>query len=115
MSVDQHHMLHGLLFRIEGEFPDTEAGTREANEYLEDRADLGVLAVTEGRIIIASITDRGYRPCFEWWTLRWADGISREVWAPNEARARALGETLMEREAIDHGDIVRAYRTAEGV
>lgn len=114
MTPDRHYMLHGLLFKIEADFPDTEAGTREANDFLENYPENGVLAVADGLITIVAISDKGYRPCFEWWTVRWADGVSREVWAPNEARATALGETLMEREAIDHGAIVRAYRVAEG-
>lgn len=52
------HRLHGLDFAIVAEFPDTEEGTKDANAFMEAFNGVGVLEVADGRIILASNTDK---------------------------------------------------------
>lgn len=49
----------GRMFLVVAEFPDTEAGTREANQFMESHPGVGVLAVEEGRVILANNDDEG--------------------------------------------------------
>lgn len=55
----KYHKLFGKYFKIVAEFPDSEEGTKEANSYMEEHAGIGVLAVTDGRVILASNGDKG--------------------------------------------------------
>lgn len=56
------YRLHGLDFAIVAEFEDTDEGTKCANEFMVAFHRTGVLAVGEGRIIIASNDDKGAAP-----------------------------------------------------
>lgn len=53
------HTLRGRSFIIQAEFPDTEAGERDANAYMGEHPGAGVLDVIGGRVILASNTDKG--------------------------------------------------------
>ena len=106
--MSQYHMLNGLLFRIAATFPNTLDGAREANLFMESSEGhhTGVLTVTDTTIILACCSDKGYRPCYQWYRIRWQDGIERSVWAWDVGSAKLIGEDLMERESFDHGDVV---------
>ena len=47
------YRLWGLDFAIVAEYPDTNEGMAQANEFMEARRTTGLLAVDAGRIIIA--------------------------------------------------------------
>ena len=53
------YVLHGRRFGIAAEFPDTDEGSRAANAFMTANRDTGVLAVADGRVIIAKLTDKG--------------------------------------------------------
>lgn len=53
------YVLHGRRFAIAAEFPDTDEGTKAANAFMEANAGTGVLAVADGRVIIATMADKG--------------------------------------------------------
>lgn len=55
----KYHTLYGLKYRIVGEFPDSEEGTRDANQYMEANPGVGVLAVEDGKIILSHEDDPG--------------------------------------------------------
>lgn len=55
----KYHTLHGLMFRVVAEYPETEEGIREANQYMEANPGIGVLAVEAGIVILASNDDPG--------------------------------------------------------
>lgn len=58
-TAPMYHELHGLMFLVVAEFPETEDGIREANKYMEANPNSGVLAVVEGRVILANNDDPG--------------------------------------------------------
>lgn len=51
----------GLFFRVMETFPDNEEGTRDANEYMETHPGASVLAVENGRAILANTEDMGVK------------------------------------------------------
>lgn len=55
----KYHRLYGLQFLVVAEYPETDEGIREANEYMECHPGVGVLAVEEGRVILANNDDEG--------------------------------------------------------
>lgn len=55
----RRHTSWGRSFIIQAEFPDTEAGARDANAYMGKHPGVGVLEVIDGRVILASNTDKG--------------------------------------------------------
>lgn len=55
----KYHTHYGLMYRIVAEYPDSEDGTREANQFMEGNPGVGVLAVEGGRIILAHEDDHG--------------------------------------------------------
>lgn len=55
----KYHTLYGLMYRIVAEYPDSEDGTREANQFMEANPGVGVLAVEDGRIILTHEDDPG--------------------------------------------------------
>lgn len=55
----KRHTLYGRQFVIQAEFADTQEGTKQANVYMELYANVGVLEVSGGRVILASMDDRG--------------------------------------------------------
>ncbi|WP_121498295.1 hypothetical protein [Pseudomonas aeruginosa] len=55
----KYHTLYGLMYRIVAEYPDSEDGTREANQFMESYPGVGVLAVEDGRIILSHEDDPG--------------------------------------------------------
>lgn len=58
-SVPTHHVVAGRRFVIAIEFEDTDAGTREANSFMERHPSVGVLEVVDGRVILAWKEDKG--------------------------------------------------------
>lgn len=52
----------GMDFAIVAEYPDTEHGTKLANAYMEANPSAGLLAVENGRVIIAALSDKGRAP-----------------------------------------------------
>lgn len=59
IKAPSHYVLAGRSFAIVAEFPDTDAGTVAANQYMEAHPGVGVLAVADGRVILASNSDKG--------------------------------------------------------
>lgn len=55
----KRHTLYGRSFVVQAEFPDTDAGTRAANAYMASHPFVGVLAVENGRVVLAAISDKG--------------------------------------------------------
>lgn len=55
----KYHTLYGLKYRIVAEYPDSEEGTRDANQYMEANPGVGVLAVEDGKIILSHEDDPG--------------------------------------------------------
>lgn len=53
------HVVHGRRFTIVAEFPETEEGIKEANQFMEANRDTGLLALENGRAIIAKLADKG--------------------------------------------------------
>ncbi|MBB6559598.1 hypothetical protein HNP48_002265 [Acidovorax soli] len=51
----------GRDFAIVAEYAEGEQGTRDANAFMDAHPSTGLLAATEGRIIIASLADAGNR------------------------------------------------------
>ncbi len=49
----------GRAFSIVAAFSDDHDGTRQANAYMARHADVGVLEVVGGKVILAALTDRG--------------------------------------------------------
>jgi hypothetical protein len=58
----QLHRKYGLDFAIVAEFADTEEGTKDANNFMLAFAGTGVLEVINGRVIVASLADKGVQP-----------------------------------------------------
>lgn len=58
-SIPTHHVVAGRRFVIAIEFEDTDAGTREANSFMERHPSVGVLEVVGGRVILARQDDNG--------------------------------------------------------
>ncbi len=58
-SEVKYHKLHGLMFLVVAEFPETDDGIREANQYMEANPNSGVLAVEDGIVILANNDDPG--------------------------------------------------------
>lgn len=59
-SIDpKYHILHGLLFKVIAEFTETIDGILAANDYMEANPGVGVLAVVDGRVILANNDDPG--------------------------------------------------------
>jgi len=58
-TAPKYHRHYSLMFQIVAEFAETEAGMREANEYMEKNPGIGVLAVLDGRVILANNDDPG--------------------------------------------------------
>ena len=56
-----HYVTAGMAFKVVAEFPDTAEGERAANATMKGRPDLGVLAVDQGRVILASSLERGVK------------------------------------------------------
>lgn len=54
-----YYKLHGLMFLVVAEFPETDEGIREANQYMEANPGVGVLAVEDGIVILANNDDPG--------------------------------------------------------
>lgn len=62
----KYHVTWGLAFVIVAEFADTEEGDKLSNAYMLEHPGIGVLEVIDGRVILASKTERGTvvpRPC----------------------------------------------------
>lgn len=58
--LQPHYYRHfGRDFAIVAEFPDTAQGTIDANAFMTKFANHGVLAVPDGRVIIANMDDLG--------------------------------------------------------
>lgn len=55
----KYHQHHALMFLVMAEFPETEEGIREANQYMEANPGVGVLAVEDGVVILAHNDDQG--------------------------------------------------------
>ncbi|WP_342234392.1 hypothetical protein [Ralstonia sp. OTU4908] len=55
----KRHTLFDRSFAIVAEFPDSEAGTREANAFMEGNPGAAVLEVIDGRVILADKADKG--------------------------------------------------------
>lgn len=55
----RRYTLAGRSFAILAEFPDDAAGTVAANQYMAAHPGVGVLAVDDGRVILASNSDKG--------------------------------------------------------
>ncbi len=55
----KYHLHHGLMFLVLAEFPETEEGIREANQYMEANPGVGVLAVEDGTVILVHNDDPG--------------------------------------------------------
>ena len=53
------HTLYGRSFSVVGEFEDSDLGTDEANAFMEKNPGTGVLEVVDGRVILASNSDKG--------------------------------------------------------
>ena len=53
------HTLYGRVFEVVATFDDSDAGTRDANAFMEAHPGIGVLEVTDGRIILADCKDAG--------------------------------------------------------
>ena len=51
----------GLTYYIVAEYKDTEEGRRAANKFMERFASVGLLDVNDGRVILASMSDKGTR------------------------------------------------------
>ena len=51
--------LMGRRFRVLTTFPDTDAGTDDANEYMQSHPGASVLAVANGRVVLADKNDKG--------------------------------------------------------
>ena len=61
--LEPHYYRHfGRNFAIVAEFPDTAQGTIDANKFMERFSNNGLLAVSDGRIIIANMDDLGDWP-----------------------------------------------------
>lgn len=58
-AAPRRYTLAGRSFAVAAEFPDDEAGTIAANQYMEAHPGVGVLAVDDGRVILASNSDKG--------------------------------------------------------
>lgn len=59
IAEPKYHELYGRMFLVVAEFPETEDGIREANKHMEANPTSGVLAVVEGRVILANNNDPG--------------------------------------------------------
>ena len=58
--LEPHYYRHlGLDFAIVAEFPDTKDGTSDANAFMARFPNHGVLAVADGRVIVARVDDLG--------------------------------------------------------
>jgi hypothetical protein len=53
------YVLHGRLFAIVAEFVDSEEGGDAANAFMKANPGTGLLAVADGRVIIAKMADKG--------------------------------------------------------
>lgn len=53
------HVVYGRAFTVVAEFPNTPAGIRDANTYMEQHPGVGLLEATETRVILARNDDRG--------------------------------------------------------
>lgn len=53
------HQHLGLSFLIVAEFPNTDAGTASANKFMAKHPNASVLAVADGRVILANSGDKG--------------------------------------------------------
>jgi len=75
---------HGLWFEVVARFPDTEAGTNDANTYMLTNEDVGVLAVSDGQINLVRLADMGTDQLV--WSELWAamDAYPTE-WIPTTA------------------------------
>lgn len=53
------YRLWGMDYGIVAEYPDTDEGKDQANAFMTENENTGLLAVDAGRIIIAALNDRG--------------------------------------------------------
>lgn len=53
------HKHLGRAYLIVADFPDTDAGTKSANDYMAKHPNAGVLAVEGERVIVVNNTDKG--------------------------------------------------------
>lgn len=58
-AEQKFHKLYGRMFLVVAEFPETPEGIREANLHMEQHPSVGVLAVEDGRVILANNDDKG--------------------------------------------------------
>lgn len=65
VTEQKYHKHYGHLYLVTAEFPDTDAGAREANQHMELTPGVGVLAVIDGRVILAANDDEGIAPLEE--------------------------------------------------
>lgn len=56
-----YHVAFGRALRVVAEFPDTDEGTKAANDYMAEHPGTGVLEVSGGRVILADNEDEGIR------------------------------------------------------
>ncbi len=61
-AIPKTYRLYGMDFAIVAEHPDTEQGITQANAFMEANRNTGLLAVDDGRIILAALTDKGVKP-----------------------------------------------------
>ena len=56
------HRKHGQDLAIVAEFPETDEGTEDANVFMQTFPGTSVLDVIDGRVILASLDDKGVQP-----------------------------------------------------
>lgn len=59
LSVKERFTLMGRSFEVIASFADDDDGTVRANAYMEQHPGVGVLAVSQGRVILADKKDHG--------------------------------------------------------
>ncbi|MBA1280439.1 hypothetical protein [Stutzerimonas stutzeri] len=82
----------GKMFLVVADFPDTEAGTCEANEFMGNNPDTGVLAVDGGRIILCRNDDNGSDDYVELAIARLKAGAAADRWG---RYGETIGDTLV--------------------
>ena len=55
----KRHATWGRSFAVLAVFPDSDEGTRQANEFMTEHPGAGVLEVINGAVILASNADKG--------------------------------------------------------
>lgn len=58
-TTNRTFTVYGRAFTIVAEFSDTEPGMEQANAFMEQHRDTGLLHEGDGRLIIARLDDKG--------------------------------------------------------